>query len=329
MNRIDGVKYLRTNCIDDFCFYKLKTPFVSHIGLYVMNTDSNRAFVEHMGMSSLVSFEEPMSFDILTPNEFNTEWHKPGTVWARTNSRVSSVANVLFYLQGLLTNSLDGIKYLHTTYMGAFCFYMLKPASSVSHIGLYVMDTNTNRALVEHMGMSSLVCFEEPMFFDILTPNEFNTEWHKPGTVWARTKSRVSHGTTELGIDMIDFMSQAIVTAVRPDDFFPLMHTTEECYFFGVSDHCIGLCLPDMDGLREHADKMGVSDLIYFGWNSDPVLLMSPQKWLDAVYRGVAVMYKDVAVSVETVQSDLKTCSPEGLMSLMSLANMPNPILGA
>ena len=239
---------------------------------------------------------------------------------------VSSATNAVCYLHGLLINRLDAVNYIQTTHLGDFCFYKLKSASSVAHIGLYVANTDSNRTLVKHLEMSSLVSFEEPVLFDVLTVNEWTREWHQPGTIWALTMTRVSCGTTELGIDMINFMSQITVDAVRPDDFFPLSHTNDECYFFGVPDAYVGLCLPDMDCLREHADHMGVSDLIYFGWNGDPVDVISPQEWLGAICCGVALRYKDTAASLQTVQMHLKTDFPEHRMALMSLSNMHNAV---
>lgn len=53
-------------------------------------------------------------------------------------------------------------------------------------------------------------------------------------------------------------------------------------YFYGIRDphteiDSIGLIVPDLPELRCEAEKLGVSSMVFFGYNTDPVEILKPE----------------------------------------------------
>ena len=56
-------------------------------------------------------------------------------------------------------------------------------------------------------------------------------------------------------------------------------------YFYRTCDDGIGLIVPDLPELRCEAEKLGVSSMVYFGYNTDPVETLRPDKVHDILQR--------------------------------------------
>jgi len=56
-------------------------------------------------------------------------------------------------------------------------------------------------------------------------------------------------------------------------------------YFYRTCGDGIGLIVPDLPELRCEADKLGISSMVYFGHNTDPVDILSPDEILQRLQR--------------------------------------------
>jgi hypothetical protein len=153
---------------------------------------------------------------------------------------------------------------------------------SNGHIGLFLPNNDSLRVLAKSIGLLELVTFD----------TEANTEWRQKldyatfmeawtsnTTVWACVDRPIRQPTYLLGLIFIS----ALAGETIPDSHIPLFTHSDECYFFETDQGkggFIGLCLPDMDCLRESAEKHSVDRHIYFD-NHDPVYKLTPCEWVE------------------------------------------------
>ena len=239
---------------------------------------------------------------------------------------VTSASSAMCYLKGMLTNRIDDESYTQIeSDVPADEFYFYRSKSGWREpicIGLYVEKTDSNVHLASHLQLQTLVTFEKPTdlnpgdghsYIDVLTVTEFQAEFQKVGAMWEPTHtdveelaslfanfkvstSHVSFPSNVLASTMIGFMHSVLENKNTSFNCLPLVHTTGDCYFFALprthitKPQIVGLCVPDVDSLHTLADKLGIHNLIYFGWNGDPIDMISSQTWRCAI-QGDGVMF--------------------------------------